>query len=112
MELKLKKSDEIWTKDDQYLGQAHHLNHRTKDVNPKLQLYGSYLYVVAFDMGDDFHIPTDFIEGRDPETDRVKLKVTMKEVMKRTWTRLPDFIVHGEAELEELPAALEEVPAK
>jgi hypothetical protein len=48
------------------------------------------------------YVPLDFIAGRDPDG-RVTLTVTMKQVEDRTWTRVPDFVVHGEARHEGLP---------
>jgi hypothetical protein len=57
---------------------------------------------VSFELGDDFYVPTDFVAGRDPQTGHITLTVTEKKVANKTWTRLPDFILHGEARQEEL----------
>lgn len=103
MELTLKESDEIWTKDGEHLGQAHRLYHRSEGIDPDLQLYASYLYVVSFGSGDDYYVPTDFIDGREDDTDRVILTVPMQEVLDQTWSREPDFIARGKAVTEALP---------
>lgn len=103
MSVDIKKSEEIWTSDHRKLGQAHRLFHRQKDVNPELKLYATYLYVVSFEMGDDFYIPIEYINGRE-ENGRLLLNVSMNKVQDLTWTRLPDFIAKGEAKAEDLPS--------
>ena len=101
-QLQLYKFDEIWTRDGYLLGEAYNLCHRTQDIDPVLQLYATYLYVVSFDIGDDYYVPLDFIAGREPDG-RVTLAVTMKQVQNRTWTRIPDFVARGQARHEALP---------
>ena len=102
MEIELKQSDEIWTKDGQKLGHPHRLYHRIRDINTALQLYADYVYVVSFEMGIDYYIPLDFFDGHNPGNDHVTLTLSMKTVQKNTWNRLPDFVAHGEAECEDL----------
>ena len=104
MTLNLKEKDEIWSKDGHRLGLANYVYHRTKDVNPQLELYERYLYVFSFDVGDDYYVPMDFITG-DKEHGRFTLTVTMDEAMAKGWSRLPDFILKGESVKEELPKA-------
>jgi len=103
MENELKQSDEIWTKDDQKLGHARRLCHRTKDISPALKLYADYVYVVSFETGIDYYIPLDFLDGLNPDNDHITLTVPMKKVQKDSWSRLPDFVVHREVEWEDLP---------
>ena len=100
MELKLKKLMDVWTKDGKHLGQAEHLFHRTEEIKPEWGFYPHYLYVFSFDVGDDYYVPTDFIAETNG---KVTLSVTMDEVMEKTWTRLPNFIMEGKAEKEDLP---------
>ena len=102
LQQQLYKFDEIWTRDGYLLGEAHHLCHRTQDIDPVLLLYPTYLYVVSFDIGDDYYVPLDFVAGRDPDG-RVTLAVTMKQIQDRTWTRTPDFVARGQARHEALP---------
>jgi hypothetical protein len=98
----IKKLDEVWTSDDVRLGIAHRLFHRSADVNPELQLYGSYLQVKNFDVGDDYYVPTDYIASRDPASGRIRLTVPFQTAMAQTWTRLPQFALTGLARQEEL----------
>lgn len=102
MDLKLRKLEDIWTNDGRLVGQAHSLYHRLGDVDPELKLYATYLLVISFEIGEDYYIPTDFIEGRDPETGRVMLSVDMLRILEETWERMPDFVARGEAKVEAL----------
>lgn len=103
MEDSIKRFEEIWTVEGKKLGLAKYLYHRQSEINPKLQLYARYLEVENFEYGDDYYVPTDFIEGRDPESGEISLSVSFDEVMRRTWFRMPDFIAHGDSRREELP---------
>lgn len=102
MEESIKKLEVIWTSEDKKLGLAQHLFHRQHDINPKLQLYATYLEVEDFEHGEVFYVPTDFIADRDPETGKISLTVSFKEAMNRTWFRMPDFIAQGKSREEEL----------
>jgi hypothetical protein len=96
------KLDEVWTADEQKLGLAHYLYHRTDEVNPELQYYASYLEVESFEFGEIYYIPTDFVESREPDSNRINLAVDLNTVLKRTWARMPDFIAHNIAKKENL----------
>lgn len=104
MEESINKLEEIWTVEGKKLGLAQHLFHRQDDINPKLQLYASYLEVEDFEYGEVFYVPTDFVAGRDPETGKISLTVSYDEAMKRTWFRMPNFIAHGQSQKAELPS--------
>ncbi|MCI0394894.1 MAG: hypothetical protein L0332_17090 [Chloroflexi bacterium] len=105
MELDIKRLEEVWTADNKKLGLAQSLFHRLGGVDPELGFYDTYLEVENFEYGDDYYVPTDFIKGRDPKTGRVMLSISLQKVMERTWSRLPDFVAHGQARKELLPAA-------
>ncbi len=98
----IKKLDQIYSRDRQQLGVTQRLYHRTHDIRPGWKHYATYILVQSFVQGDDYYIPTDFVAGRDPQTGHILLTVTEKNVETKTWTRLPDFILHGEATTEEL----------
>ncbi|MCI0398656.1 MAG: hypothetical protein L0332_34205 [Chloroflexi bacterium] len=100
--MSIKKLDQVYTKDNRHLGKAHRLYHRTTEIRPKWEHYATYVHVESFELGDDFYVPTDFVAGRDPQTGYIILTVTGKKVENKTWTRLPDFILRGEARKEEL----------
>lgn len=102
MSIDVKRGEEVWTSDGNRLGTARRLHHRQEEIDPELELYATYLHVVSFDLGDDFYVPTDYIDGRD-ENGRVLITESMQKVQDHTWTRLPDFIAQGEDEEEELP---------
>ena len=103
METAINKQDEVWTADEQKLGIAFRLFHRTEGINPAQQLYASYLEVENFDYGEIFYVPTDFVAGRQAETGRILLSKKRDEAMKLTWFRMPDFVAHGQSRKEALP---------
>ncbi|MDT8307721.1 MAG: hypothetical protein RRC07_17435 [Anaerolineae bacterium] len=100
--MEINKLDQVYTKDDHHLGVAQRLYHRTHDVRPGWKHYAAYMLVQSFAQGNSFYVPTDFVAGRDPQTGHIVLTVTAKDVETRTWARLPDFVLHGEASSEEL----------
>jgi hypothetical protein len=102
MDFTVSKLEEIWTADDKKLGVANAIYHRLEGVNPELKYYASYLHVQNFDYGDDYYIPTDYINGRDSNSNRLTLKATFQEVLSNTWTRMPEFILHGNGRIEKL----------
>lgn len=106
MKIDLKQSDEIWTQDGHRLGHPHRIYHRMDEINPALELYPAYVHVLSFDLGDDFYIPTDFLNGRNADSGHVLLSVPMETVLKNSWDRLPDFVIQKVARPEELPGKL------
>ena len=102
MDLGIKKLEEVWTKDEKMLGLTQGLFHRLEGINPKLQFYGSYLEVESYEYGASYFVPTDFIAPREPDSARIMLTVTLRDVMEHTWFVMPDFIVHGQARREAL----------
>lgn len=92
-ELVIHEGDEVWTSDDYQLGVARSLHYRpVHEVNPAEQLYGVYLEVVNFVLGDDLFIPAEFLDAREDASEPVYLTVTLKYVMQRAWSRAPDFV--------------------
>lgn len=102
MDFAIKKLEEVWTADDKKLGVANAIYHRLEGVNAELRYYADYLHVQNFEYGDDYYIPTDFIEGRDETTGQLVLKTTFQKVLEKTWTRMPEFILHGNGQIEKL----------
>lgn len=95
MDIEVKARDEIWTSDGYKLGAARTLHYRPEEeVNPEELLYAVYVELVNYELGDDFYVPTDFLQERDEATRRILLDVEMKDVQQRTWSRAPEFVVH------------------
>lgn len=103
MGIEIKKLDEVWTADEQKLGIAQSLFHRTDDADPALQLYETYLEVGDFNFGESFYVPIDFIANRQADAKRVELSKKRDEAMQLTWFRMPNFIAQGHYRKEALP---------
>lgn len=97
MEDTIQEKDEVWTSDSVKLGVVHALHHRPTEARPEDQLYGTYLEVYNFEIGDDYYVPLDFIASRDVKQRRLTLTVPMKEVMHRTWSRAPEFVAKAKS---------------
>lgn len=106
----INKRDQVFTEDNRLLGAANRLYHRTAEVRPGWKHYETYLLVESFTQGNSFYVPTDFIGERDPQSGHIRLMVTGRTVENKTWTRRPDFILHGEARQEELVEAQQDAP--
>lgn len=100
MDLKIHRGDEVQTADGVSLGQALVLYRRLDLVDPELKLYEYYLESVKLSMGDEFYIPTDFIERYENGT--VYLSLTMPQVQAETMMRMPKFVASRKAERLEL----------
>lgn len=108
--MRINQGDQVFTKDNLLLGRAQRLYHRIKDVRPGWKHYETYLLVESFTAGNSFYVPTDFISDHDSQSGDIRLAVTAKKVGNKTWTRRPDFILHGEARQEELVEQQQDVP--
>lgn len=102
MDFAINTQEDVWTADDKKLGVANAIYHRLEGIDPKLRYYAAYLHVQNFDYGDDYYIPTDFIKGRDEKTGHVVIRNTFQKVLENTWTRMPEFILHGHGRIEKL----------
>lgn len=102
MDFAINKLEEVWTADDKKLGIANAIYHRLEGVNPKLRYYADYLHVQNFEFGDDYYIPTDFIKGHDEKTGLLMVDKTFHQILENTWTRMPEFILHGNGQIEKL----------
>jgi hypothetical protein len=103
MAIEIKRWDEVWTADEQKLGIAQQLYHRTDDIDPALQLYATYLEVEDFDFGTSFYVPTEFVAERQDQAGRVNVSKKRSEAMQLTWFRMPDFVAQGSYRKEALP---------
>lgn len=101
-EKKLRKYADVYTADNQHIGLALRIRHRTEDINPDLKLYAAYLELTSIELGSKTYIPTDFIADYNPGTNRVSLVVPLKTVADETWNREPQFVASGQGRVEEL----------
>lgn len=105
MEIMMNRQDRVVTADGYQLGLARNLHHRPEaEVNVEEQLYPTYLKVENFELGDDFFVPLEYIVDRDPETGTISIDATMKQVLKYTWSRMPEFVALMRGRKEPLPA--------
>jgi len=102
-DMPFKKYDKVVTADDVTLGELMRIHHRQEDINPELQLYGSYLEVWSIDFGGHMYIPTDFIDEYDEAAGIVYLTKTKHTVQQETWDRTPSFIAGRKSQRQELP---------
>lgn len=96
MEPKIHKGDQVETADGVSLGQALVLYRRLDEVDPDLKLYEFYLESVNLNMGDEFYLPTDFIDRYENGT--VYLSLTMAQVQAETMMRMPKFVAARKGE--------------
>lgn len=93
------RNNTFYTKDGVQLGRATDLYSRPPaEVDPLVKLYAQYVRVFTFDMGADWYIPTDFIAEQDEESGDVTLSLTMKQVEKKTFGRMPQFVAYERGE--------------
>ncbi len=101
----LKRFTEVYTADGERLGVSLRFIHRPiEDVNVEQKLYRSYLVVQSLQHGGPVFVPTLFVEIYDPTAGRVTLSADLEMVQNEIWNREPDFMAHGRAVAEELPA--------
>ena len=104
-EIIMKRQDRVVTADGYQLGLARNLHHRPDaEVNVEDQLYPVYLEVENFELGDDFFVPLPYVDGRDPDSGAILINATMKEVLKFTWSRMPEFVALMRGRKEPLPS--------
>lgn len=99
----VRRMDEIWTEDEYKLGVACSLYYRPADeIDLKNELFPVYLGIKSYELGDTFFVPTPHLAERDDESGRVWLDTTMKGVLGRTWSRMPDFVAKRQGRRVEL----------
>lgn len=95
--MNIKANDDVWTTDGTRLGVARRWHFRPEDqIDPEDRLYAAYLEIENFELGDVIYVPDVYLAGRDEATGRVMVTVPMKQVMRLTWTRMPDFVAFGQ----------------
>jgi hypothetical protein len=109
MTFDIRKSDTVFTADGAELGAA-----TTLYVRPEASLgrgdFDQYLMVVSLEEGNEYYIPTNFIDARASETGKVRLSLATAEIEESNLKQRPPFIERGEANEEALadePSAME-----
>lgn len=98
----LKQNLPVLTTDEYKLGQAHTVYHREEAAKPERSLFSSYLMVVNMTIGDDYYVPTTYIDDtRDGEA-AVWLTLTHDEIKEKQLTRLPQFVANDQFREEKL----------
>jgi hypothetical protein len=103
MEPTTTKLAKVWTYDSELLGLAQRLFHRNEGVEPDLLLFKSYLEVENYQLGATYFVPTDFIDHGRVEDGGLWLVSSFREVLERTWARMPVFVARGDGIEESLP---------
>lgn len=103
MKQNLKQALPVITADNYCLGQVHTLYHRLAEPQPELALFANYVMVVNMTIGDDFYVPTTYIDETHEAETAVYLTLTRDDVTDKQLTRIPEFIVDGQFEEEKLP---------
>ncbi len=102
--MEIKKFDEVWTADGEYIGEALALHYRPdEEINPQLKFYPVYLQVWSILLGGPCYIPTEFIGEYDAAQGHVNLMVTLAIIEHETWERAPEFVAGHLGRREELP---------
>lgn len=99
----VRKNISVLTSDGFELGQTHKLYHRLDEAEPELKLFATYLMVVNFDIGDDFYVPTDYVDTAKWDGTAVYLTLSRNEVGQQSLTTLPQFIAAHRFREEKLP---------
>ena len=92
---KIYRNSDVRTADGRRLGTVQGLYRRPEgaEVDPDLKLFAYYMEVVNLDIGDDFYVPTDYIERIDGG--EIWLTRNFDEIQGETLMREPRFIAHG-----------------
>lgn len=98
--LDVKFHEPVITKDGEKLGVAQRLYIKQDDEEVETQTVESHLKVFDFATGDDYYIPTGYIDARDSEG--VKLSIKFQTVLNRSYSRLPRYIAYESMTVTEL----------
>lgn len=112
--VRITKNTPVYTSDHYVLGQTHAYHHRLQKPHPELGLYPTFLMIVNFTIGDDFYIPTVFIDRDKSTNEEIWLTISKKEIEVKQYTRLPvddhyhhEILPDGDGE-SEVPVSVDE----
>lgn len=90
----------VITADKYLLGQTYAFQNRIETENKtKFGPYATYLVVKNFSIGDDFFVPTDFIDVEKSAEDQIWLTITDKQIRARNFTVRPVDDLYEKVEL-------------
>ena len=101
----LKQNLPVLTADEYKLGQAHTLYYRQEPAKPERKLFNGYLMVVNMTIGDDYYVPTAYIDETREDDTAVWLTLSHDEIKEKELTRLPQVVVDDQFSEEKLAAA-------
>lgn len=101
----LKQNLPVLSADEYKLGQTHTLYHRQETTEPEDEPFNSYLMVVNMAIGDDYYVPTTYIDDTKNEETAVWLTLTHAEIKELQLTRLPQFVANHQFTEEKLAEA-------
>lgn len=90
----------VITADKYLLGQTHSFQNRVETGKTHYGPYPTYLVVKNFSIGDDFFIPTNFIDVEKSTESEIWLTITDKQIREKNFTVRP---VDDKYEKVELP---------
>jgi hypothetical protein len=105
MDISLTRSDIVYSKDGDLLGNPQFIAHRLEDdenIESGLGYYPAHVRIVSRSLGTNFHVPTEFFTDRDSTNGKVTLSITKHQVL-NYWMRLPEFVARGNFHREDLP---------
>ena len=111
MTFDIRKYDTVFTADNSELGMAMSLYIRP-EADPGHGNFDQYLMVIHLEEGDEYYIPTNFIDAQTSETGHIRLSLTMAEIEESNLKQCPPFIERGEANEEALASAPSPVPGE
>lgn len=79
----------VITADKYLLGQTHSFQNRVETGKTKYGPYSTYLVVKNFSIGDDFFIPTDFVDVEKSTENEIWLSLTDKQIRQKNFTVRP-----------------------
>lgn len=105
MKYSLKENVPVLTSDEYKLGQTHTLYHRQLPARPEHDQFASYLMVVNMTIGDEYYVPTTYVDESKSDETAVWLTLTRDDIQEKQLTRLPQFVVDNQFHKERLADA-------
>lgn len=89
----------VITKDKYLLGQTHAFFNRVPSGKPHYGPYPTYLVVKNFTIGDDFYIPTEFVDVERSSEQEIWLSITDGDIREKQFSIRPVDDAYEKVEL-------------